>query len=55
MIMYFAVIASVPFTVSGCTKYLIWRPDHYLQGSIFHAYGVALYVTTVVSLVGWVS
>ena len=46
MIMYFAVIASVS-TLTGCIEHL--------QGRILNAYGVALYATTFVSLVGWVS
>ena len=50
MIMYFMVIASVPFALTNCKNYLNWYPN-----SEFYAYGVALYATTVVSLVGWVS
>ena len=68
MIMYFAVIASIPFTLSGCTGYFYWYPNYWYIYSNwypnssdwmifyeFHAYGQALYATTIVSLVGWVS
>ena len=57
MIMYFAMIAYVPFAQSGCRSYLNWYPDPESTWSFFafYNYGQALYATTIVSLVGWVS
>ena len=63
MIMYFAVIAYVPFALSGCIGYLIWHSNSNWYPNLsdstiayeFQAYGQALYAITVVSLVGWVS
>ena len=63
MIMYFAVIASIPFTHNDCKSYIHWDPNSAEVSSAeyiwilyeFQEYLYALYVTTVVSLVGWVS